>query len=158
MSRAATARLFVAVDLPAEVSRALAAWARRAADELRRVGTPRLLDAATLHLTLCFLGNRPVAEIGALATALEPCAAPVGELSLGAPVLLPPRRPRALAVEVCDDAGALAHVHALLVAELGHAVGWEPQRGRLRPHITVARLGRGARGAGRLRSRSRPRS
>jgi len=148
MSHAAAARLFVAVDPPAEVSRALAAWARTVAAELRGAGSPRFVDAASMHLTLCFLGNRPVAEIGALAAALEPCAAAVGECSLGAPVLLPPRRPRALAVEVCDDAHGLAHVHGLLVCELARACGWEPPRGRLRPHITVARLGRGARGAG----------
>ena len=35
------------------------------------------------------------------------CGRVVGELSLGAPLWLPPRRPRALAVEVRDESGAL---------------------------------------------------
>lgn len=106
MTRAhgATARLFVAVDPPPRVCERLAAWAKVAVRGLglrRGASSPvRVLEPEGLHVTLCFLGERPVGEIDAIADTLAECAAPVGELRVGAPVWLPPRRPRALAVEV----------------------------------------------------------
>ena len=66
MARGATARLFVAVDPPAEVREELAEWAREAiADRAvwrprrprRPQRPPRLLKTEGLHLTLCFLGG-----------------------------------------------------------------------------------------------------
>jgi len=148
MSHGATARLFVAVDPPAQVREELAGWARRVAAQMRAGGISRgalrLLDADSLHITLCFLGSRPVGEINALTDAVgvdaEPC-----ELSLGAPLWLPPRRAQALAVEVHDHGGGLARVQERLRAALAGASGWEPERRRFRPHVTVARV----RGGGR---------
>jgi RNA 2',3'-cyclic 3'-phosphodiesterase len=186
MSRGAEARLFVALDLPADLRARLAAWARAAAASVRAAshaaaehppstpaaraarapadrrrsrapsGRLRLLDADTLHVTLCFLGNRPVGEIEAIGDALAVACAearPIGQLALGAPLWLPPRRPRALAVELHDDpAGALEALHDGVIAALaavcaielpgptgGGAAG--RARGRsFRPHVTVARL------------------
>ena len=63
----------------------------------------RLLDPEALHLTLCFLGSRPVEEIAAIGSTLSACAAHVGELSVGAPLWLPRTRPRSLAVAIHDD-------------------------------------------------------
>ncbi|MHB8531946.1 MAG: 2'-5' RNA ligase family protein [Solirubrobacteraceae bacterium] len=107
------ARLFFAVEVPGDVRRELAAWARRSARGAR------MLDPKSLHLTLLFLGSRPFDQIDRLAAALARVAAgeqaSVCELSLGAPVWLPPRRPRALAVEVHDPSGALAQLQAALV-------------------------------------------
>jgi RNA 2',3'-cyclic 3'-phosphodiesterase len=146
MSRGATARLFVAVDPPAEVSQQLAAWARGAAAGLGlRAGRGgrrplRLLTPDTLHLTLCFLGSRPVAEIETLASALDACALQPGELRVGAPVWLPPRRPRALAVEIHDDGGELATLHAEVSRALTTACDWQPERRRFRAHVTLARV------------------
>jgi 2'-5' RNA ligase len=149
VARGATARLFVAVDPPVDVGAQLAAWARGVAASTREEWSLRVLAHDTLHLTLCFLGSRPVGEIDALAAALAvPQPAPLDELSVGAPVLLPPRRPNALAVEVHDD-GELGRLHAQLVASLAGASGWEPQRRRLRPHITLARVRGVPRGSGR---------
>ncbi|HXA54584.1 MAG TPA: hypothetical protein VNV37_06895, partial [Solirubrobacteraceae bacterium] len=85
-------------------------------------GQLRLLEPDTLHVTLCFLGNRPVGEIEALGGALaEACAEapPVGSLALGAPLWLPPRHPRALAVELHDTPDhALAELQAAIAAAL----------------------------------------
>jgi RNA 2',3'-cyclic 3'-phosphodiesterase len=150
MSRGATARLFVAVDPPASVREELAVWARDAA--LRSglqlpagAGRPlRLLEPEALHLTLSFLGSRPVGEIEAIGSALGACAAQVGELSVGAPLWLPPRRPRALAVEIHDEAGGLARLHEAVTGAIAAATGWEPERRRFRAHITVARMRAGA--------------
>ena len=155
MARAPHARLFVAVDPPAPVREELAAWARGAGGALTRDQGPghvpplRLLDVDGMHVTLCFLGNRPVAEIDAIAAALESCATPAGEICLGAPLWLPPRRPRALAVEVRDRDGQLARLHADLREALARAIGWEAERRRFRAHVTIARVRGGRRVRGR---------
>jgi 2'-5' RNA ligase len=149
MSRGATARLFVAVDPPAEVCEELAAWARAAAGGLGlrsgRAGRRpvRLLEPASLHLTLCFLGSRPVAEIDTIGEALSSCGGSIGELRVGAPVWLPPRRPRALAVEVDDEARGLASLQARVGRAIAAVSDWEPERRRFRGHVTLARLGAG---------------
>ncbi len=142
MSRRATARLFVAADPPAPVRERLAGWARAAAAAVSSSEEPRplrLLDPENLHLTLCFLGSRPVEEIAAIGSALSACAADVGELSLGAPLWLPPARPRSLAVAIHDEAGELAGLHAAVTGAICESTGWEPERRRFRAHITVAR-------------------
>jgi RNA 2',3'-cyclic 3'-phosphodiesterase len=149
MARGATARLFAAVDPPPEVCEELAEWALEAVADggswkarrpRRPHRPPRPLKADALHLTLCFLGSRPVGEIPELISALSPCAEAVGELSVGAPLWLPPRRPHALAVEIHDRAGALAGLHASVAGALARASDWEPERRRFRPHITVVRM------------------
>jgi 2'-5' RNA ligase len=156
MSRAASARLFVAVDPPEQVRDELLAWARRAVAVSARQQGPavadmRLLEREALHLTLCFLGWRPVGEIELIGSTLASCATDVGELSLGAPLWLPPRRPGVLAVEVQDREGELAALHRAVSCALADATGWQPERRRFRAHITVAR----ARGSGRSRRRDR---
>ena len=90
-------------------------------------------------------------EIGELASALAPCARYSSiDLALGAPVWLPPRGPRALAVEVHDSSGDLEHMQRELSDALARLSDWEPERRRFRAHITVARVrGAGARAAGR---------
>src|SRR5689334_16654646 len=111
MTRGATARLFVAVDPPADVCEELQAWTRDALARRTRArgggasGEARVLEPEALHLTLCFLGGRPVAEIETIGDVLAGCGTTVGELEVGAPLWLPPRRPRLLAVEVHDRDG-----------------------------------------------------
>ncbi len=142
MARRPTARLFVAADPPAQVLERLAGWARGAAAVVLSADPPqplRLLDPESLHLTLCFLGSRPVEEIQAIGSTLSACAVDVGELSVGAPLWLPPARPRSLAVAIHDEAGRLAGLHAAVSGAIREATGWEPQRRRFRAHITVAR-------------------
>jgi 2'-5' RNA ligase len=150
MSRGATARLFVAVDPPAAVCAELVLWARGVVTGLspgvaRGASRPlRLLEAEALHLTLCFVGSRPVGEIEVIGSALERSAAPVGELCVGAPLWLPPRRPRTLAVEIHDRGGGLARLHDAVSDAIASAIGWEPERRRFRAHVTVARVRGGA--------------
>jgi 2'-5' RNA ligase len=146
MARGATARLFVAVDPPASVREELLAWARATVARLplRRganaLADVRLLEPEALHLTLCFLGGRPVGEIEEIGSVLSNCAERVGELSLGAPLWLPPRRPRALAVEVHDPDGGLARLHGAVGRALADATGWQAERRGFKAHITVARM------------------
>jgi 2'-5' RNA ligase len=105
---------------------------------------------------LCFLGSRPVGEIDALADALASCAEHGCELSLGAPLWLPSRRPQTLAVEILDDDGRLARLHERVVDTLVSVSGWQPERRRFRPHVTVARVRRGARRRGSSAERGAP--
>jgi RNA 2',3'-cyclic 3'-phosphodiesterase len=149
MSRSATARLFVAIDPPTALREQLAAWARLAAagtgdagGSARGTRRVRLLEPETMHLTLCFLGSCPVGELAAIAAAVEGVHAPCAKLALGAPLWLPPRRPRTLALAVHDRAGELSRLHETVVAAISGATGWRPERRRFRAHVTVARLGR----------------
>jgi 2'-5' RNA ligase len=147
----ATARLFVAVDLPALVRERLAGWAKTAVAGVfsGRTAMPRLLGPDSMHLTLCFLGNRPTSESRPLGDAVGACARVVGELSLGAPLWLPPRRPRVLAVEVHDEGGSLQALKDDVLTALAGVCDADlaSERRRFRPHVTVARL----------RERTRPR-
>jgi 2'-5' RNA ligase len=183
MSAGKKARLFVAIDPPASVREALATWARAAASAVpspsgrsssgrdaggprSKIGHPigqlRILEADTLHLTLCFLGSRPPEEIDALADAIDEVLErvspePSPELCLGAPVWLPPRQPRALAVEVHDvdrseigqHDGALAQLQRAVASAIADAIDWRPERRRFRGHVTVARTRSGSRAARR---------
>jgi 2'-5' RNA ligase len=135
-----SARLFVAVSLPAGVRSELAHWSRAA---LPARGGVRRLAAEALHLTLCFLGEQPLSAVGELVGVLGAAAEPlasVGELELGPPVWLPPRRPRVLAVEIGDPLGALGDLRRLLAADIATTIDWESGRERFRPHVTVARM------------------
>jgi 2'-5' RNA ligase len=117
------------------------AWGREAAAVMGvgRAGHGlRVLDAASVHLTLSFLGGRPVDQLDELADSMAGACEGFAslELTLGAPAWLPPRRPRALAVEVHDASGELVRLQGSVELALGAADG-RPRR--YRPHVTVAR-------------------
>jgi 2'-5' RNA ligase len=155
-----TARLFVAVDPPEDVREQLVEWTRNAAragdGRTRGNASLRVLDPELLHVTLCFLGHRPVGEMDSLGAQLAVCGGATGELSLGAPLWLPAPRPRALAVELHDEGGKLASLQTKVVGALEEVSGWQPNGGaragegstkaqrRFHPHITVARMRQGA--------------
>jgi 2'-5' RNA ligase len=128
-------RLFVAAELPRPVAEALVAWAP-AHEALRPV------PLESLHVTLAFLGERSAVEASAVGRLLAGLARPVGGLSLGAALWLPPRRPGVLAVAVSDPSGALTGLQADLAAALRGAIGLEPERRRFLAHVTVARVRR----------------
>jgi 2'-5' RNA ligase len=136
-----SARLFAALELPAPVRSALAEFGRAAAADdfaLRAVGD----DA--LHVTLAFLGHRSLDDNEPACDAVRAAAGPVPALALGDVLWLAPRRPHVLTVEVRDADGALFALQERVVAALVDAVGYEPDRRRFRPHVTVARVRHGA--------------
>jgi len=130
-----TLRLFVAADLDEPVRTALVAWRAGTVDD----AVWRAVPDASLHITLAFLGSCAEASVDGLAAAL-PADRRAPALALGAPLLLPARRPRVLVVVVEDTGGGLAALHAAVLAALGRA----GEVRRFRPHVTVARLGRAA--------------
>jgi 2'-5' RNA ligase len=138
-----SARLFVALELPAEVRAALAAFGRAAAEADDALRPVREDD---LHVTLIFLGHRRLDEIEVAASAVEEAATGVAAplLELGAPLWLSPRRPHVLTVELDDPSGALAALQSAVSVELVEELGLVLERRRFLPHVTVARVRRGA--------------
>ena len=140
------ARLFLALD-PSEDDRAtLARWRDGAVagrEDLRPV------PAESLHLTLVFLGYRPegtvprIAEValeaigGAQAVMLEPRAVKP----------IPPRSPRLFALDLIDPGGAAAAIQAAAAKALERERFHEPEKRAWWPHVTIARVKKGARAA-----------
>ena len=65
-------------------------------------------------------------------------------LALGDALWLPPRRPGVLAVAVDDLDGTLGRLQASLSSALGSGGFHRPEKRAYRPHVTVARVRRGA--------------
>jgi len=139
-------RLFVALDVPEPTRAAIVAWRDRAIagrDELRPVA------AASLHVTLCFLGWCDEGQAPAIAeTALRACA------GLQAPLLrpralepVPRQRPRLLALDLEDAGGAAGAAQAAMSDALASAGLYEPESRPFWAHLTLARVKRGARPA-----------
>jgi len=136
----ATVRLFVALDLPEAARAALVAWR---GPLLAREAALRPVPAEALHVTLCFLGERPAAAVEPLGEVVARCAGPVEGIALGAPLWLPRRRPRLLAVALEDRHGELGALQERLMDAL--VAGGRAQRETrpYLPHVTVARVRRG---------------
>ncbi len=136
MSAERPLRLFVALELPDPIREALAAVGAAADREAWRA-----VAAASLHLTLAFLGSRPPGDVAAIARVLDAeAASPAPRLQLGGVLLLPPRRPRVLTVTLEDLDGTLAALQARVSAGLEAAGVYTPEKRAFRAHITVARL------------------
>jgi 2'-5' RNA ligase len=131
-------RLFAALDLPVGVRTSLAAWAAGVVGRDERL---RLVCAASLHVTLVFLGERPdtTTAVTAINSALErrPVAPP---LSVAEPLWLSPRRPHVLTVALDDPSGGLAEIQAAVLDAMVRDAGHEAEARRFRPHVTVARV------------------
>jgi len=130
-------RLFIALDLPANVRAGLSAWARQAAPpEVRPV------PAGNLHVTLAFLGARGGDDAAAVVALLPELSRALPHLRSAGALWLPPWRPGVLTVTLEDDA-SLASLQADLVGALARAIGFELEGRRFRPHVTVGRVARG---------------
>jgi RNA 2',3'-cyclic 3'-phosphodiesterase len=138
------ARLFVALELPADVRTTLSGWAR---EHAAGAGRLRLVEPESLHVTLCFLGSRPAGEVGEIAAACRAAVSglPAAPLAVGDALWLPPRRPRVLTVELGDGDGRLAAVQSALSRALAAGGFYEPETRPFLAHVTVARVHREAR-------------
>jgi 2'-5' RNA ligase len=129
-------RLFCALQLPAETVERLVAWQRKAFAGVRDV---RALPASNLHVTLAFLGHRPVGELEAIVGALrESAAAGVERPRLS---LRGYRETRSVGMLTFDDEDGRATALAVDLHERLEALGvYEPERRRWLPHVTVLRF------------------
>jgi 2'-5' RNA ligase len=129
------ARLFVALDLPEPLTAGIEAWGREAlADPALRP-----LPAASLHLTLVFLGYRPEKEIGRIGEIVEGLAGPAPRIELRDPVQRPEGgRPRLFALPI-ESPGAVS-LQAALEERLVAERVYEPEKRPFWPHLTVARV------------------
>lgn len=136
------ARLFVALELPAEVRSAIVAWGREALSD----PALRLLAPESLHITLAFLGYLPEREIPRLAEIVEASRGPAARIELRDPLGRPPgSRPRLFALPA-ESAGAIS-LQAGLEERLVAARLYKPEKRPFWPHVTVARVrpeGRGS--------------
>jgi 2'-5' RNA ligase len=141
-----TARLFVALELPARVRTRLVEWRSAAIGDRDDL---RLVASDSLHVTLAFLGSRPVEEVEAIGDAVSEAVRglPAARLQATGVKGVPRRRPRLFAVDLADPDGRAAAVQAA-VADALEAGGWySPERRRFWPHVTVARVTRAERNA-----------
>jgi 2'-5' RNA ligase len=138
-------RVFTAIQFPAEnkqnVEQAIAPLVRQVGDR-----TVRWVDPKIYHLTLKFLGNvDPTklddisSEIEAVTAKLEPLEVMVGHFG----VFPNQRRPRVLWIGLNEKSGGLESIKSSL--ELGlEALGFDIEKRKFHPHITVGRVRRGA--------------
>lgn len=125
-------RLFLAYVLPAATAAALAGWA---AAELE--GRGRLVAERDLHVTLAFLGSRPVSDLSRVTDVLRGLA-----VGAGAPrfELVGWREARSAGMVVLRDTAGAAEPFARLLHERLAAEGlYRPERRPWLPHVTVLR-------------------
>lgn len=122
-------RLFVAIDLPADIKAQVA--------QILPVSQPgiRSVEMDQLHLTLHFLGE---ADLEATTAALRTVKSPPFELSLaGVGQFGSPRRGAILWVGF-QESRELSRLHSAIAAAL-LPTGYQPEQHPYSPHLTVAR-------------------
>jgi 2'-5' RNA ligase len=127
-------RLFCALRLPDNVLDTLVAW------QTAHLREGRIVPRDNLHVTLAFLGHRPVGEAEAVVSELRAAAAAAGRMRFE------PRRYRetgSVGMLVLDDeGGAGALMAADLQARLAARGLHRPESRRWLPHVTVLRFRR----------------
>jgi len=133
-------RLFVALPLPTDAVRPLAAWQGRELADTRDV---RVVPPENLHVTIAFLGARPAAAVDGILGAVRGAAD-----GMRAPTLTPVRyrETRSVGMLVFEDeerrAGALAERVFTRLEEVGV---YEREQRKWLPHLTVLRFRRAPR-------------
>ena len=135
-------RVFVAVEIPAEVRAQLADLL---APFRRYERVVKLVDPSLMHLTLRFLGNVPEHQLGAVEEAIRDSARDIPPFALTLSHLgaFPStgHRPRVVWVGLAVDGGydVLQHVFRRLEDRLVLA-GFPAETRPFSPHVTLARL------------------
>lgn len=139
------ARLFVALDLPEPVREGIVAWQR---EELPREPALRPTAAASLHMTLVFLGYHPEREVERIGGLVRDSAGgPVPVRLTREPVPVPPRSPRLYALGA--ESEAAIELQARVSETLAAAKLYQPEKRAFWPHVTVARARPESRGSRR---------
>lgn len=133
-------RMFIAVDSPADVARAIT----QVVERLRRAGVEAAWTSpAQLHLTLQFLGDEvDDADLHQICVAMDESAAavPPFRVAFGDVGAFPDvRRPRVVWLGVREGAAELTRLHEALADRLA-PIGFHPEARGFRPHITLGRF------------------
>lgn len=133
-------RLFVALELPPRLVEQIDSWREAAYSGHPAV---RLPAAATIHVTLVFLGYQYERDVDRItehcfSDAHEPFGLQVKDL-----VAVPPRRPRLHALDLEDRGNELAAWQGGIAARLAEQRLYKPEKRPFWPHITIARVKRG---------------
>lgn len=125
-------RLFVAVELPDTVRRALA--------ELQK-GVPgvRWTSPDSLHLTVRFLGETPLTQVPAIKAGLEKVKAKSFSLQISGLGFFD-KRPQAVVWAGVAASAELAVLKGQIDAALERHAGLQIPGGRFSPHITLGRM------------------
>jgi 2'-5' RNA ligase len=126
------ARLFCGLRLPDGTLDTLSGW------QAEHVAAGRPVSRDHLHVTLAFLGHRPVEELDAIVGALREAAAAAGPIRF-----LPERyrETRSVGMLVLKDAGAAAtRLAEDLHRRLERLGVYEPEQRPWLPHLTVLRF------------------
>jgi 2'-5' RNA ligase len=105
----------------------------------------RLVAPEALHVTLVFLGNRPEDEVDRIGELVRGAApGPPARLRPAGVKAVPPRRPRLFALDLDDDDGEAAALHSRLATVLAAESFYKPEKRPFWPHVTLARVRKGA--------------
>jgi len=124
-------RLFLALRVPEDVLAEIERWQ---CGELPGV---RLVQREHLHVTLAFLGHRPVGELDAIVDALRRASAGAGEIRLTPTRYRETRSVGMLVLE--DERGSAAALADDLQERLERLGVYRRESRRWLPHLTVAR-------------------
>jgi len=126
------ARLFCALRLPEETLGTLSGW------QAAHIRGGRAVIRDHLHVTLAFLGHRPVEELESILAEMRETAA------VAAPIRLVPERyreTRSVGMLILSDlAGTATRLAEDLFERLERLGSYEPEQRRWLPHVTVLRF------------------
>jgi RNA 2',3'-cyclic 3'-phosphodiesterase len=144
-------RLFVALDLPEWIRDGIATWGEGAVKD----PALRPVSAASLHITLAFLGSRPPEQVESLGAILRECAVAAPVIELGEAEQRPMGgRARVYALPVRSE--ATKALQADLRGKLVSAGLYEAEARPFWPHVTVARVRKEGRGSQRPAAVQKP--
>lgn len=124
-------RLFLALELPSDVSEALAAWSYRFLD-----GGGRRIES--FHVTLAFLGARPRSELEPIISALREASSETASFELEP---LRYRETRSVGMLVLgDESGAATRLAVALQSRLERLGVYRREARPWLPHVTVLRF------------------
>jgi len=148
-------RAFIAVELPDELRRALAAVQTRLKERVAYALNPGVkvqwVRPESLHLTLKFLGDIEEAQVPVIGEALERVARAQRAFvvdAVGAGVFPEIRAPRILWVGFTGTTDKLVQLAAAVESALASG-GFPSENKPFAPHLTVARIKEGQRDLGR---------
>lgn len=131
-------RLFIAVNFPEEIKRTLGTFIRK----LSKIPSDlKWVREENLHLTIQFLGNVTEDQVSSVNNALQKSVSGVAPFKLvleGIGAFPSIERPRVLWVGISGDSPSLLLLHRQVQREM-ELLGFEPEKRKFSPHLTVAR-------------------